>query len=209
MYRPHRGSDEMKSSRRKKGSKKMNRIIETAIELFTKHGIRRITIEEICRTAGVSKMTFYKYFDNKIDLLRHIWERWFDEGYRTLDEIDEMDIPFAEKMKRLVDYKMYLVSKMSPEFLGEVMHVSPELGEFIGEMRAKNLSRFMEFVERAQRRGDMRNMRPEFFLAVMNRLQELVFDDELARSYPDRLELIRDVHNFLFFGILPVREEEH
>jgi len=198
----------MKSARRKNGSRKMNRIIETATGLFMEHGIRRITIEEICLTAGASKMTFYKYFDNKIDLLRHIWERWFDEGYRVLDEIDAMDISFAEKMQRLIEYKMDLLSRMSPEFLGEVIHASPELAAFIGEMKAKNLSRFMGFVERAQERGDMRKMKPEFFMAVMNGLQEIVSDEELAKTYPDRLTLIHDVHDFLFFGILPIREEQ-
>ena len=195
----------MKASRRKKGSKKMNRIIETATELFMKHGIGRITIEEICREADASKMTFYKYFDNKIDLLHHIWERWFDEGYRTLDEIDEMDIPFSEKMQRLIEWKMNLVSNLSPEFLGEVLHSSPELAAFIGEMRAKNLSRFMG---KAQERGDMRKMRPEFFIAIMNKLVEVISDEKLAGTYTDRLDLIQDVHNFLFFGILPAREEQ-
>ena len=196
----------MKSARRKKGSKKMDRIIETATELFVQHGIRRITIEEICRTAGASKMTFYKYFDNKIDLLRHIWERWFDEGYRVLDEIDEMDIPFAEKMQRLIEWKMNLVSSLSPAFLDEILHTSPELAAFIGEMRVKNIARFMEFVEKAQERGDMRRMRPEFFLAVMNKMQDVIYDERLAGLYTDRLDLIRDVHNFIFFGILPERE---
>jgi AcrR family transcriptional regulator len=198
----------MKAARRSKGSRKMDRIIDTATELFTKHGIRRITIEEICRAAGASKMTFYKYFDNKIDLLHHIWERWFGEGYRVLDEIDAMDIPFSEKMQRLIEWKMNLVSSLSSEFLGEVLHASPELAAFIGEMKAKNISRFMAFVERAQSRGDMREMRPEFFLAVMNKMQDVVYDDTLARYYPDRLELIREVHNFLFFGILPVRDDQ-
>ena len=198
----------MKSARRKKGSRKMDRIIETATELFVQHGIRRITIEEICRTAGASKMTFYKYFDNKIDLLRHIWERWFDEGYQVLDEIDEMDIPFAEKMQRLIEWKMNLVSSLSPAFLDEILHTSPELAAFIGEMRVKNIARFMEFVEKAQERGDMRRMRPEFFLAVMNRMQDVIYDERLAGLYTDRLDLIRDVHNFLFFGILPEREVE-
>ena len=198
----------MKAARRSKGSKKMNRIIETATELFTKHGIGRITIEEICRTAGASKMTFYKYFDNKIDLLHHIWERWFDEGYRTLDEIDEMDIPFAEKMRKLIEWKMDLVSKMSPEFIEEILNTSPELAAFIGEMRVKNLSRFMVFLERAQQRGDMRKMRPEFFMAIMNKLVDVISDEKLSTAYPDRLELIREVHNFLFFGILPAREEQ-
>jgi AcrR family transcriptional regulator len=198
----------MKSARRKQGSKKMERIIQTATELFTEHGIRRITIEEICRTAGASKMTFYKYFDNKIDLLRHIWERWFDEGYRTLDEIDAMDIPFAEKMRKLIDWKMNLLSEMSPEFVGEVIHASPELAAFIGEMKEKNLSLFMEFVERAQERGDMRRMRPEFFMAIINKLLEVISDEKLAATYTDRLDLIQDIHNFLFFGILPAREDQ-
>lgn len=198
----------MKPSRRKKGSKKMSRIIETATELFTEHGIRRITVEEICRTAGVSKMTFYKYFDNKIDLLRHIWERWFDEGYRALDGIDAMEIPFAEKMRRLIEWKMDLVSGMSPAFLDEVIHAAPELAAFIEEMRAKNLSRFMAFVEKAQERGDMRSMKPEFFLAVMNKFLDIIDDGNITRLYPDRLELIREIHHFLFFGILPVHEEQ-
>jgi len=197
----------MKSSGRKKGSKKMNRIIETATDLFVKHGIRRITIEEICRTAGASKMTFYKYFDNKIDLLRHIWERWFDEGYRVLDEIDSMEIPFAEKMRKLIEYKMDLASRMSPDFLGEVVNASPDLSAFIAEMRAENIRRFMGFVEKAQARGDMRSMRPEFFLVIMNKLMDVVSDDNLARAYTDRLDLLQDVLNVLFFGILPVQEE--
>jgi AcrR family transcriptional regulator len=196
----------MKSARRKKGSKKMDRIIETATELFTEHGIRRITIEEICRTAGASKMTFYKYFDNKIDLLRHIWERWFDEGYRELEDIDAMDIPFPEKMRRLIEYKIQFASRVSPEFLGEVMHAAPELAGFLDEMKAKNLSRFMTFVERAQSRGDMRSMRPEFFLAIMNKLMDVISEENLASTYTDRLDLLQDVLNVLFFGILPVHE---
>ena len=49
-------------------SKKLQQITQTAYDLFWRHGIKRVTIEEICRTSGVSKMTFYKYFDNKNDL---------------------------------------------------------------------------------------------------------------------------------------------
>jgi AcrR family transcriptional regulator len=184
-------------------SKKKDRIIETATELFTRHGIRRITVEEICREAGASKMTFYKYFDNKIELLRHIWQNWFEEGYGKLEEIDTMEIPFKEKMRLLIGYKMELIERMSPEFISELLHAAPELAEFIQEMRDKNISLFMEFVKRAQARGDMRRMHPELFMTAMNKMQEVLSDEGLAKVYPDRLELIREVHSFLFFGILP------
>ena len=188
-------------------SKKRARIVEKATELFKRHGIRRVTVEEICREAGASKMTFYKYFDNKIELLRHIWQNWFDEGYARLADIDAMDIPFKEKMGLLIEYKMGLVEEMSPEFVGEVIHAAPELAGFIAEMRNKNISLFMEFVEKAQERGDMRRMRPALFMAEMARMQELLADPDLERSYPDRVEFIREVLNFLFFGILPVPGE--
>lgn len=54
----------------------------------------------------------------------------------------------------------------------------------------------------------MRKMRPEFFIAIMNKLVEVISDEKLAGTYTDRLDLIQDVHNFLFFGILPAREEQ-
>ncbi|WP_372931944.1 TetR/AcrR family transcriptional regulator, partial [Mariniphaga sediminis] len=56
-----------------KKSKKYLEIMKTARELFWKHGFRRVTIQEICEKAGVSKMTFYKHFPNKIDLAKTVF----------------------------------------------------------------------------------------------------------------------------------------
>lgn len=193
----------MAEEKMRRRSKKMERIVETATGLFVKHGIKRITIEEICREAGASKMTFYKYFDNKVDLMRHIWQNWFDEGYARLDEIDSMDIPFKEKMELLIKWKMGLLKQMSPEFLEEVLHAAPELAGFLSEMRTKNLSLFMEFVAKAQERGDMRKIHPAFFIAAMNKMVDMLTEGDLEKFYPDRLDLVREVHDFLFFGILP------
>jgi AcrR family transcriptional regulator len=192
----------------KKASKKKRQIVDTAVALFTKFGIRRVTIEEICRKAGASKMTFYKHFPNKIELLRHIWNGWFDEGYRLLDEVDATDIPFPEKLLKIIEFKAELVSRMSPEFIEEVLHADPELAAFVTEMRIRNYSRFMEFVAKAQARGDMRTMKPEFFLAVLDKLQEVAQNESLVKAYPDYTEFVREIHNFLFFGILPVEGRE-
>lgn len=40
-------------------------ILSAGKELFWKHGVKRVTVEEICVQASVSKMTFYKFFMNK------------------------------------------------------------------------------------------------------------------------------------------------
>jgi AcrR family transcriptional regulator len=202
------GARRMFEQKQRRRSKKRASILEAAIRLFTAHGIRRITIEEICREAGASKMTFYKYFSNKMALLKHIWNGWFEEAYRKLDEIDAMAIPFPEKMRRLIQYKMELLETMSPAFIEEVIHAEPELAAFIGEMKQRNYRLFTEFVRKAQGRGDMREMRPELFSVILDMMMDLVSNDALLASYPSRLELIHEVHNFLFFGILPARPVE-
>jgi len=47
-------------------------VLKTGKELFWKFGFKRVTIEEVCKEAGISKMTFYKFFTNKIDLVKII-----------------------------------------------------------------------------------------------------------------------------------------
>ena len=40
-------------------------LFSTAKNLFFKFGLRRVSVEEICKKASVSKMTFYRNFNNK------------------------------------------------------------------------------------------------------------------------------------------------
>ncbi|MBN2410872.1 helix-turn-helix transcriptional regulator, partial [candidate division KSB1 bacterium] len=63
----------------------------TAKELFFKYGIRRVTIEEICKKARVSKMTFYKFFQNKIELAIVMLKKLYDDAEEDLDKITNSD----------------------------------------------------------------------------------------------------------------------
>ena len=47
---------------------KFQRLMESAFELFTSHGISDTSIAEIARRAGTGKGTFYLYFRDKYDL---------------------------------------------------------------------------------------------------------------------------------------------
>ena len=69
---------------------KLEQIFSTARSLFMRYGIRRVSIEEICREANVSKMTFYKHFRNKVDILKFIIERMTSESMDKYNEIMEL-----------------------------------------------------------------------------------------------------------------------
>jgi AcrR family transcriptional regulator len=65
--------------------RKQLQILKTGLDLFQRFGIKRVTIEEICQTANVSKMTFYKYFKNKNELVRFIWEKGVEQAVEKFE----------------------------------------------------------------------------------------------------------------------------
>ena len=55
-------------------TKKEQDILIAGKKLFFKYGLKKVTIEEICAEANVSKMTFYKYFPNKTALVKKVFD---------------------------------------------------------------------------------------------------------------------------------------
>lgn len=64
-----------------------DRIAAAALEEFTEHGIRRTSMEDVARRAGVSRMTVFRRFENKQGLLEVVIAR---EVRRGMDELDSL-----------------------------------------------------------------------------------------------------------------------
>jgi len=179
-------------------SKKQQQIIDTAEELFFRHGVKRITIEEICQKAGVSKMTFYKYFADKIALVKYIWHTRMEEAFAQFDELDALDIPFQEKFQRIFEFSETLASKMNTEFVKD--YIALDL-DHLDQNRL--MQRAVQMFINAQQRGEIRpGIRPEFLLAMHDKSHELSHDEKLLKLYPDYAAFYREIFDFFCYGIL-------
>jgi len=193
----------------KKEPKKKTQIVQAADSLFKKFGIKKVTVEEICQEAGASKMTFYKYFANKIELVKYLWQQMTDDSMQKLDELDRRDIPFTEKIKVLLKMKEEATSEMGNEYIRDYLEVIPELLSFYNQIFSQIMVKFMDMIRRAQENGEVRkSMRPEFFLAVVRQLTELAKDEKLAAIYDNYTEFALEINNFLYYGIMPASESE-
>jgi AcrR family transcriptional regulator len=80
------------------------RVLETAYSLFSRHGIQRIGIDRIVDEAGVAKMTLYRHFPSKDELVLAFLElrarRWTQEWLaseidrRGRDPLERLLLPF-------------------------------------------------------------------------------------------------------------------
>ena len=59
-------------------------LIQTAVELFRRRGYHATGIDRIIAEAGVAKMTLYKHFRSKDDLIVAALRRWDEDSRRWL-----------------------------------------------------------------------------------------------------------------------------
>ncbi|CAN8140258.1 TetR/AcrR family transcriptional regulator [Thiomicrorhabdus sp. 6S2-11] len=73
-----------------------NRILEVAIELFNELGFKKTTLTKISEQCGYSRVTLYKYYSNKEELLRdmvgYFAEQRFAEYQQLLQENPENSV---------------------------------------------------------------------------------------------------------------------
>ena len=182
-------------------SQTREKLIQTGEALFIRHGMRRVTVEEICRQAGVSKPTFYKYFENKAALARRIDEIWIEEALQRIDEIEEAGLSFPEKMEQILAVKQELAARPGPEFLEDLIDLDIDLSHA--------LRRVMRFLLRAQQDGDIRaDVPPEALMAAFDLLNSMQYDPRIRELYEDSGTLAGDVFKLFHYGALSLEHRE-
>jgi AcrR family transcriptional regulator len=189
---------------------KRDLILSTGKDLFWKFGFRRVTVEEICAKAGISKMTFYKYFSNKMDLVKTLMDGILRESLDVYHSINSSDISYPEKVIRMIQLKKDQIKSMSNEFFRDyIQSDDPELTAYLNKLTQDNLKAFTDDFYRAQKNGDIRqDLKVEFIMYIMNHLINLTQDDNLLNLYDNPQDLVMEITNFLFYGILN-REVHH
>jgi len=187
---------------------KQEQLSRTAMELFMKFGFRRVSVEEICRTAGVSKMTFYKYFKNKTDLLKYLLNEIAENQMDRYHDIMKRAIPYSEKVKEIVQMKRETAEMMGNELFNDLYKNAPsEITLFLHDMGSRYLATVRNDFIQAQKDGHIRpDIRPDFILFFMNHMIDLASDQSLLGMYESPGELINEMIHFFFYGILTERE---
>ncbi|TWS99703.1 TetR/AcrR family transcriptional regulator [Reyranella sp. CPCC 100927] len=68
-------------------SRPRDRIVATARDLFYRHGVKGVGVETIAESAGTNKMTLYRHFDTKDDLIAECVQQAMVEGFAELDQL--------------------------------------------------------------------------------------------------------------------------
>lgn len=175
-------------------------IINTATDLYTRYGVKIITMDEISAVCGISKKTIYTHFENKIDLVDQVVVNLLDNIKSTFNNLvnksnDAIEEAMAfrvelEEHYRHVDYRML-------EELKKYYHkIWNKLIEF---RRQEGLDLILANLVRGQKEG-LYHIEFDNQLTAEMRLAQLSYLHQNA-SRPDFHEMFRQTTLHFLMGI--------
>ena len=138
--------------------KQKENIVQFAVEKMCKVGIRSVSIDDICRELGISKKTFYVYFESKDQLVREMLTLHEQKlECKMLREVEGKDIMLAlqewGKMARRTEKDF----EQPPPIVYDLQKYYPNLyvqhKEHLCEMMYRNL---IPFIQKGQSLGVFR-----------------------------------------------------
>jgi TetR/AcrR family transcriptional regulator len=120
-------------------TEKRELILEAALEVFSAHGFRGSTIDQIAEAAGMSKPNLLYYFRRKEDIHATLIKRLLETWLAPLRELDDIGDPMTE-LRGYIRRKLEMARDYPREsrlFANEILQGAPRIMPMLeGELRA-------------------------------------------------------------------------
>ncbi|MFR9668123.1 MAG: TetR/AcrR family transcriptional regulator [Rikenellaceae bacterium] len=80
------------------------RIIELALDMILKRGVRQFRVDDLAQDAGISKRTLYEVFKDKEDVIRYAAMRFFEQEEREYNQIGHSASNFIESLLKVLEH---------------------------------------------------------------------------------------------------------
>ncbi len=137
---------------------KKERILNSALRLFTEKGFEGTPIPDLAKDAGIGAGTIYRYYKNKEELVNELYRYWKNKLKDTLSEgypekAKSKDL-FLHLWKALANF--YETYPEAFEFL-ELHYHSPYLDQDSKNATTQTMEFICAFLEQARAKGDIRS----------------------------------------------------
>jgi AcrR family transcriptional regulator len=192
---------------------------EAAHALIKETGYADLTVDDVLRRAGVSRASFYFYFENKKHLLIHLASSVMDELY----EVAGRHYPECDQYSRIVLANVsYLdVWRREAAVLGEFFALSlvdRELAEIYGGYRERFEARIRERIGRLLEQERIPPSNPTLLAGVLSAMVEFsafrhfVTDDSIGKrsvTFPELVEQLSVAWYRAVYGADAPREYDY
>ena len=159
------------------------KILITAINLFHKHGIRSVKMDDIANELKISKRTLYEIYSNKEELLLEVVRRDKQREKRRMDEINRTGSNVINIIIEICRFRLEEFSQTNPLFLEEI-HKYPELLAYVRRLHDERETDAYAFIQRGIDEGlFLPNLNYDIVRTMTVALQNAIMNQYLYKKY--------------------------
>ena len=159
------------------------KILITAINLFHKHGIRSVKMDDIANELKISKRTLYEIYSNKEELLLEVVRRDKQREKRRLDEIGRTGSNVINIIIEICRFRLEEFSQINPLFFEEI-HKYPELLAYVRRVHDEREIDAHAFIQRGIDEGlFLPNLNYNIVRTMTVALQNAIMNQYLYKKY--------------------------
>lgn len=100
-------------------------IVEKTYALYTKYGIKSISVDEIATMLGISKKTLYLHIGSRDELLKKVIDYSLSNFITGLQQAISPEKDVIRKLAKYFLYILHFTRKVNPSFLPDLKKVNP------------------------------------------------------------------------------------
>lgn len=183
---------------------KYNRLMEKAEELFISLGYKAVSMDQIAEAAGISKMTIYRYFSSKEELLFKVLDlitaRMFEYIQDNIQDIEGT----LNKIDGLLKLNIEQSRKYSLAFYKDIMETPYILEKVMKEKKRMATIIFEDIIRDGIERGEIRQVDEGFVANILIALMDGLGNtfEEISSSKENIEAFTEKFYDFLKYGLL-------
>lgn len=180
-------------------------IVEIAKALFMKFGVKSISMDDICREAGISKKTIYSRVNNKADLINLVVSDHIQQEEEFIKEITSNSYDAIDEMIKMTEHVLPFLRNIKPSLAYDLRKYYNDSWQLVEK---RHYTFIQENIERNIKRGQAEGIyrteiRPDIISRLYLESSKLMVDEDVfpLRKYKkDRL--YTQFIEYHMFGIL-------
>ena len=181
-----------------------NRIIESALNLFMREGVKTVNMDYISSFMGISKKTLYQYVNNKADLVEKAFRLYQSRILGMISNIQEKNENAIDELFKIDEKLCLMLKNRPPRLINNLKKYYPNVWEILDEIKKKHLfTCITENMDRGKEQGLYRNEVNSNIIAklMMNTVDALVDDATFPLTQYDFKSLLKENRIYHIRGI--------
>jgi AcrR family transcriptional regulator len=187
---------------------KQRRIFQAAVQEFSRRSFNEASINQIIKQAGISRGSFYQYFQDKEDIYLYMLTEIGKEKTAAIEQVrqqrpagDDFFAALLQMTEAAVDW-----ARAMPQYNQIGMRMILDDSEFIIKLRQLSpaaVNQFITLIERDQKRGLIKSdVKPELVIdVIMVLMQHCLKEYYQSADYAGMLQQAKKIFAIIKHGI--------